>query len=265
MANNPRNPQRDGADDPPAQSDETAPNNEKGDFKRPSFYVNVLTLIVIGVYTCFACNQVQKTQTANDIAKKALTEANKPYVMWTGFNPHYTLDSSGGRHFRVGINWTNLGNTPATYVRTYNCDPIVRDDVVEPAFHCNISENKDNIPESVIGPKQLISTVGPIIKESDFQATRDEKKAIYIFGYVTYQDAIDTDAYGNPEQRETRFCQRIVQPTLVQNSTNPADNASNSAPTFKVIDPPPGAPITALGTFGCRSFSCMDKECRPIN
>ena len=126
-------------------------------------------------------------QTANSIAKKALTEANKPYVMFSSLFPNYISDNAG-RHFHLGVTWINLGNTPATFVRVFNCHPIIREDIVEPEFHCNISESKEQTPEAVIGPKQPHTVIGPVIKESDFADTRTEKKAIYIFGYVTYQD-----------------------------------------------------------------------------
>src|ERR1700678_2468549 len=74
MANNPRLPRRDGLDDPPSPSDETERDNEKSDLKKPSFWVSVITLLVIGGYTYFAHQQVTETQTANGIAKDALAE-----------------------------------------------------------------------------------------------------------------------------------------------------------------------------------------------
>ena len=226
------------------------------------------SLIVIAIYTCFAWSQVTETQTANSIAKKALTEANKPYVMFTSLVPNYTSDAAG-RHFRVGITWTNLGNTPASYVRINNCDPIIREDTAEPQLHCNVSESKDQIPENVIGPKQQLTVIGPILKESDFDDTQTEKKAIYILGYATYQDAIDVDQFGNPEQRETRFCQRIVKPTIEAITTSALPTLQNAPPAtppaVQVLNPPKGAPITAMVLLGCRRFTCIDKECGPLN
>ena len=259
MANNPRSPRRNSLDEPPTPSDQSTCSKKQSDFRKPTFWVNVVTLIVIAVYTCFACNQVQQTQTANSIAKKALTEVNKPYVMFTGLVPNYTSDNAG-QHFRIGAAWTNLGNTPAQYIRAWNCDPIIRDDIVPPVFTCHISESEQ--PYSVLGPKQGLGTIGPVIKESDFEATADEKKAIYIFGYVEYQDSIDTDAVGNPEQRTTRFCQRVIQPKAMV--VSPSLTNPSSPPTTTVIDPPPGAPITAIGALGCNGFICMDDTCKAL-
>jgi hypothetical protein len=55
MARSPSDAGRRGADLPPS-----APINEKSDFRKPTFWVSVVTLIVIAVYTCFACNQVKE-------------------------------------------------------------------------------------------------------------------------------------------------------------------------------------------------------------
>jgi hypothetical protein len=274
MARNPPRTNGDKIEVPPSNSNHGHATKHITSIKDPMFWVTLATLIVVSVYTLFACKQVQETQTANSIAKKALTEANKPYVMFTSLVPNYTMDNAG-RHFRIGIQWTNLGNTPATFVRAFNCDPIIREDIVEPEFHCKISENKEQTPASVLGPKQPLSVIGSIIKESDFDDTRTEKKAIYVFGYVTYQDAIDVDDFGNPEQRETRFCNRIAEPTTTvytpppNTAANPSPTAQNapatSAPNYMVVNPPPGAPIIAVAGLGCKAFACMDKECRPLD
>ncbi len=263
MANRPPNPPRNRGDVPPSdgnQSTSTRDQTEKSEFRKPTFYVNILTLAVIAVYTCFACSQVQETQTANSIAKKALAEANKPYVMFESFYPNYIIDPRDGkRHFHLGVKWTNFGNTPAQFARMFMCDPIVRPDVAEPEFHCNISDNIDQTPIGIIGPKQPAYIVGPVIEESDFEATRNEAKTIYLFGYVTYQDAIDTDRFGNPEQRVTRFCQRVVAPSIISTTQRP-----NAPAVTEVVNPPPGAPIVAVTGFGCRKFSCMDAGCGPL-
>ena len=256
-ARNPSNAPRGSAITPPPKNDEpSAPPNKESEFKKPTFWVNVLTLIVVGVYTCFACSQVRETQTANSIAKKALAEVNKPYVMFTGIQPNYTNDKNG-RHLHMGVQWTNLGTTPAHFVRVFNCDPIVRDNLVQPQFVCNVSEDDLSKAERVLGPKQSTTALGSIIKESDFEATRDEAKAIYVFGYVTYEDSIEVDNFGNPEQRTTRFCQRVIQPTILATS-------ATSPPVTNIVNPPAGAPITSVAALDCNAFTCMDSTCRPL-
>jgi hypothetical protein len=155
-------------------------------------------------YTGFSCRQVSETQTANSIAKKALTDSNRPYVMFSGFTPSHIKDNNGV-HLRIGINFTNFGNTPANYVRYHDCAPIIRDDIVPPVIKCNTGDPDSG--ESVIGPKQGATIVGSKIEDADMAATID----VYILGYITYQDSIDVDEHGFPEQRETRFCQRIIQ------------------------------------------------------
>jgi hypothetical protein len=257
MADNPRNPRRERSDRPPPPDDDAAPREEKSDFKRPTFYVNVLTLIVVAVYTCFACSQVRETQTANSIAKKALTEANKPYVMFSALNPNHTMDTNGD-HFRVGFTFTNWGNTPANYLRFTNCDPIVVSGGVNPELRCNASEKASDALD--LGPKQPISFTGSIIKESDLEDTRADKKNIYILGYVTYSDSIDVNAFGNPEQRETRICQKIQSATLrrVQPPTEPNSSETTSSVHQTTQPPVTVAPLVGLG---CGGFSCMDTAC----
>jgi hypothetical protein len=95
MARNPSNPRRDSGDVPPSPRDQPASSNEKSNLNKPSFWVAVITLIVVSGYTYFAHQQVTETQTANSIAKKALAEVNKPYVMSSGLNPNRTEDING--------------------------------------------------------------------------------------------------------------------------------------------------------------------------
>ena len=113
--------------------------------------------------------------------------------------------------------------------------------------------------ESDLGPKQAVSFAGSIINEADLKETRDDKKSIYIMGYVTYQDSIDTNAYGNPEQRETRICQKIQVPTLraIQMATSEVTAAQDLTSSVQqtVHVPAPMAPIVGQG---CAGFSCME-------
>jgi len=214
----------------------------------PSVYINVLMVIIVTFYTFFAHRQVEETQKANAIAKKALTEVNKPYVAFTIMKPLITTDVDGASRIHMGSSWVNLGNTPANSVSAYNCDPIIRDDEIPPIFHCNISE-KDH-PEFILGPKQERQVIGPVIKEEDLEATVHNKKAIYIFGGVTYTDNVGFDSNGIAELRETRFCVRI--------SRAKAKIVNDQRVSSELSDP--GSHIE----YGCNGFSCTDKNCSKL-
>ena len=75
MANNPRSPNRDGGNIPPTKPDQNAATYKQSELRSPTFWVSILTLIVLGIYTFYSYQQVHETQTANLIAKKALTES----------------------------------------------------------------------------------------------------------------------------------------------------------------------------------------------
>jgi hypothetical protein len=266
MANNPRGPRRNSSDLPPPVSDESERAKQTSEIKKPSFWISVIALLVVGGYTYFAHEQVSETQTANSIAKKALAEANKPYVMFAGIFPNHTKDANG-EHLRVGFTLTNFGNTPASYVRFNSCDPIIFDGVAAPSLHCTVTEKPSEFSE--IGPKQALSIFGPVIKEADLEATTVDKKSVYVLGYVTYQDSVDFDRFGNPEQRETRFCQRLIEGVL--KNISPANNAvaatSPWPPTTTGAIPSaiPDLPIDKkiIGQY-CPAFSCLDASCRPL-
>jgi hypothetical protein len=215
----------------------------------------------VAAYTYFAHQQVGETQTANSIAKKALTEANKPYVMFSALNPNHTIDTNGD-HFRVGFTFTNWGNTPANYLRYTNCDPIVLNGGANPELRCNVSEKASDALD--LGPKQPISFSGSIVKESDLEDTRADKKNIYILGYVTYSDSIDVDAFGNAEQRETRICQKIQSATLRTIKTPPTE--PNSSETTSSVHQTAQPPVTIAPLVGlaCGGFSCMDTACNKL-
>jgi hypothetical protein len=140
---------------------------------------------------------------------------------------------------------TNFGNTPAHLLRFTSCEPIIRNDQDVPDIHCNVTTGPSQPAE--LGPKQFTHYAGEVIKEDDLEATKDGKRAVYVLGYVTYQDSIDVDANNLPEQRVTRFCLRVIQ-------TKTATNVA--VPNFLT-----GAPLYEQG---CPSFSCMDEMCRPL-
>jgi hypothetical protein len=268
MANNPRSTRRDRSDDPPPPSYKTEGGDEKSEFKKPSFWITVATFLVVGGYTYFAHQQVTETQTANLIAKQALTEANKPYVMLTALSPNYTSDTNG-IHLRLGFTLTNYGNTPAHFVRFTSCEPIIRADA-SPDIHCNKTSAPGDPTD--LGPKQFINISGEIVKDEDMEATKDAKKSVYVLGYVTYQDSIDMDANNLPEQRETRFCLKAIRaiPKLITTPTTPnpksQPNIETPAPTSPPqpsSEPPPEAFPPIVGQ-ACPAFSCMDKTCKPF-
>ncbi|HEY8086149.1 MAG TPA: hypothetical protein VIE69_11175 [Methylophilaceae bacterium] len=175
-----------------------------------------------------------------------MTEVNKPYVTFTTVKPFITRNQDGVSVTRIGPSWVNLGNTPANSVSAYMCDPIIRDDEITPIFHCNISE-KDH-PEFILGPKQDRNLVGVKIKQEDLDATiNNNKKAIYIFGGVTYTDNVGHDTDGVDELRETRFCVRITKSFAVL--------PNGQIPPSGTSDP------LALVEYGCNGFSCTDKNC----
>jgi hypothetical protein len=152
MTHHPPSSRRDGEDNPPPTGNQHPAKKETTSIKDPMFWIGLLTLIVVGVYTYIASQQVVETQNANAIAKKALAEANKPYVMFSALNPNFTTDVNG-IHLRVGFTLVNFGNTPASYLRFTNCDPIILNPGVVPNIECKISEKPSD--EMVLGPKQL--------------------------------------------------------------------------------------------------------------
>jgi hypothetical protein len=122
----------------------------------PNFAIGVLTLIALGIYAGFTKQQVTETQNANRIAKQALAEVNRPYVMFTGIAPNITSDTRGN-HTHIGLNWTNFGNTPSITNTWYMCKPIIKSDVITPNYKCDLAEPTTPLP--VIGPKQPMGMI----------------------------------------------------------------------------------------------------------
>ena len=114
-------------------SEQTEANNRWQVKEVWPFVVNFFTLIAVAIYACYARQQVTETQAANAIAKQALAEVNRPYVMFASLYPNNTADNNGV-HKRIGITWTNFGNTPALNPTFYMCKPIVRDDFTPPPY-----------------------------------------------------------------------------------------------------------------------------------
>jgi hypothetical protein len=151
--------------------------------------------MVVCAYTVYACKQVDETRTANSLAKRALIEANKSFVMFNGINYNQNKDING-MHKRIGINIINSGNSPSIPNTLYLCKPIIRNDENQPVYRCELSDPPASL--SAIGPKQIVSTIGPVVSDADLAATRDAKNSIYIFGYINYSDNISVDEMGVP-------------------------------------------------------------------
>jgi hypothetical protein len=226
------------------------------------FVVGVLTLLVLGIYTWYSGQQVTESDTANKIALQALGEANKPYVMFGSLAPHLTQDKNGV-HKQAGLTFTNYGNM---------CKPIIKETQGSPPYKCDLLDPPAKA--NPVGPKQSTTFSGPIISESDLDASKDERKFIYLFGFLKYDDKIDVDPYGNIKRRVTSFCQRIVQPTVLStNSTSNkiANSASSQVSPSNNISGQPGteAQINAANLnepqfvgLGCQDFNyCIDDDC----
>jgi len=100
-------------------------------------------------------------------------------------------------------------------------------------------------------------------------------KAIYVLGYLNYEDKIDIDPHGNQKRRVTSFCQRIVQPTFVAvnstanqaptSTTNPASPAIIGRGAQPDVSKAIESQLTAQHPFfgvGCPDFNyCIDDDC----
>jgi hypothetical protein len=158
-------------------------------------WATVGAFLGVCIYTYYAREQVNKSQVANEIAKRALAEANKPYVLMNGFVPQRIADRKNVLAARIGIQWMNFGNTPAYSAMPTVCDPIIRHDMNVPNFTCHVSESV--ISQFVIGPKQTVTVSGPVIDDNDLLGTRDDSTAVYIFGKLDYTDGVEIDEFGN--------------------------------------------------------------------
>lgn len=234
----------------------------------PNFAVGVLTLIAVGIYAWYARQQVTDSDVANSIAKQALDEVNRPYLMFSALYPNNTSDNNG-IHSRIGITWTNFGNTPALNPTFYMCKPVIKDDFNPPPYQCDLLDPPAKFQP--IGPKQPTTLQGPIISAADLDATREGKKAIYMFGYLKYEDKIDVDPYGNSVRRVTSFCQQIVKQSAVLDipAVSPDQTLSDAdLARKKIIERQLSAALPYIG-LGCQKFDyCIDDTCpdlRPLD
>jgi hypothetical protein len=211
------------------------------------FWATLAAFLGVCAYTYYAREQVSKSQTANAIAKQAFAEANRPYVLVSGFPPTRVTSGKNTLAARIGVQWTNYGNTPAYAVVPTFCDPIVRHDLVTPNFTCHVSDSV--VPQFVIGPKQATNIVGPVIADADLLGTRDESTAVYLFGKTDYVDGVDVDEFGRQISRVTWFCSRIVLP-----------QPRSSQPPYDPIPTPIEGTVPV--SFGCATLNCADDACR---
>jgi hypothetical protein len=210
----------------------------------PHLIVTLAGVVVVCFYTVYACQQVSETQRANQIAKSALAETNKPYVNFEGLFPNKSVDSiePHAMHEHVGFILRNYGNTPALSARIKMCKPLIRDNILPPEYKCE-QEDKTNFI-GIISPKQGINIIGPVVPDGILAATKIGSKVVYIIGYIEYADGVSFDAYNIPLKRAATFCQQIVQSSIASGVILPA-----------------GYDVPIVG-LGCKDFPyCVDAGC----
>jgi hypothetical protein len=244
-------------------SDESEPNNPWQIKDAWGFSVSLLTLIAVAVYAWYARQQVTESQNANSIAKEALAEVNRPYVMSTGIYINVTGDQNKTIHKHLGVNFNNFGNTPAINVTWIQCKTIIRTDIITPTYKCDLDGQPGKV--IVLGPKQPMNIVGPAIDDADLEATRSESKSIYVFGYLTYDDKVEDSKDGEHKTSVTSVCYKIIKQDVMVTPTpqpNVPQDVANAAAKLLESQLSPQAPIVGLG---CPGFDyCIDEGCKGL-
>jgi len=230
----------------PTDGDDGNRKEKHGWIRPANFIVGIFTLIALGVYTLYTREQVEQSKRANMIAQAALVEANRPYVVWSGFhitriiNPVTKIGD-----WRIGTEAQNVGNTPASNVIYYPCDPIILEGEASPNIECKRSEATQG--GSVIGPRQTSSAIGAPIKDDVILAVQAATKSLYIAGYFIYEDSEQFSGSVYPK-RLTKYCNLV----LVSN-----DNTPFEIGTGRRLNVTP---------FGCgiADWSCTDAGCKTI-
>jgi len=224
------------------------------------FYATVAAFLGVCVYTGFTREQVSQSEAANRIAKQALAEANRPYVLWNG---QLTLGFFGEKGDQptphVGIQWINYGNTPAYDALTTMCDPVIRTERDEPNFTCVVSEKQ--MFKTVVGPKQVLNLVGKPLKEEDLLNTRDGSKHIFLLGKIEYRDDVSLDDNDLPKSRITWFCTSVISANIrvVQiPNTQPATPLPQPSVQGAGNIPLEATPMIATP---CSGVNCSDQSC----
>lgn len=202
----------------------------------PMFWVTFAAFVAVCVYAYFTWQEVQETHTANEIANNAFFAANRPYIMWAGYNPARAIDSAGKpQGWRMSVTFRNAGKTPAIDLVAKVCDPKYRPNRVPPKLDCIISDAGS--PTTVIGPDQPLMVAGPPIDDQTFDEIRHGNKVMYLFGQVTYRDKVTNKLW------TTRFCHSVGDFSLSQ-------NGGLMQITEIVCDDP--------------KWTCIDENCPPI-
>jgi hypothetical protein len=138
-----------------------------------------------------------------EISQRALIVAQRAYVRVVGYpwlwRPDADPKRSGKYWYDITPTIENVGNTPAAIKIIMSF--ALRDTQLPDDFDFPY---RGTPGDSIIGPKQTISTESAVILDEDLAAVRDGKKFFYIWGAVTYKDGFE----GTPVHR-TEFCADI--------------------------------------------------------
>jgi hypothetical protein len=193
------------------------------------FLVTFAAFVAVCVYAGFTYLQVCESRKGNDLANKAFIIINRPYLVWTADYPVGITDKGVIKEWGIRISVKNFGKTPAVNTVLKICDPIIRNDNMEPNFSCVLS-TAPSLADAVIGPDQEVSFFGTRLSDETYSETMNDTKFVYVFGYLTYKDNMTNDTH------RTRFCHRISKlPPQATGASNMLE-VSCSDPRWTCID-----------------------------
>jgi hypothetical protein len=200
------------------------------------------------IIAAFTCTLWIATSRQAELTREALVADQKAFIYANGIHPLWEVDKSTGQYnwrFRVGIK--NSGATPTKNLRVY-CDCEIRNSLLPTGHRFQDQPLKEL--SGFIAPKGDITTqVAPLdplpaISPQDIIDVENNRKHIYIWGYMKY-----SDVFPGTKPHITRFRWQI---TLLGDPLTYDPTATGSPPV-------PGT--MTFGYVHAAEGNCADEEC----
>lgn len=168
-----------------------------------SFWVGILTLVVLSIYTGFTILIWRSTKQANLIAIDGFISAQRAYITNHGIKHVFktTTNPSGKqvKSFDFSPQWENAGNTPAVGVLVLSGSAVFTTEITQAWFMGKTRGSPTPTTMASIGPRQ--SWESQATHQPEAFATEDLEYPRYVWGWLLYKDV-----FPNTKVHVTEFC-----------------------------------------------------------
>ncbi len=173
-----------------------------------AMFTAVLSVSTIGLWIVTwraGRRQTDDMQASIRVAENSAQSQLRAYLSVVNITVYRLRDRFPARNeWQLAVHWMNTGQTPTRTLTTYIA-PVLESEQLPDNYRIMQIDSKIRRGGFLAPHSTIRTTSGEIFTAQDLINVRDERKFLYIFGWIRYNDI-----FPNTPERVTRFCYRIM-------------------------------------------------------